>query len=225
MRITAKQLRAARAMLGLSQVEFANRSGTAKQTIVKVESDTETVKQGTLDKIISTYELEGIEFTAHGVEEKNNITILHDHEGFSMFLDDVYETSLRFGTSESPTPVYLCNVVHANWIKWMGPEKWEAHTKRMIQDQDVMDVRIIVREGDYDFPAQAYSQYKWVKEEQFNERSFYSYHDKLAFLSFREDSAKITVMRQADFAESFQTLFLNTWNHVAVDPKRSLDVR
>lgn len=218
MRITAKQLRAARAMLSLSQEEFARRAKTAKQTIVKVESDSEGVKQGTLEKIVTTYELAGIEFTEGGVKEKSNIVELYDHDGFSMFLDDVYETSVQFGTPDHPTPVYLCNVVHANWIKWMGADKWEAHTRRMTLDRERIDVRIIVQEGDTHFPAIAYSQYKWVKEEQFNARSFYSYHDKLAFLNFREDSAKITIMRQADFADGFRTLFLNTWEHVAFDP-------
>ncbi|MEL7119665.1 MAG: helix-turn-helix transcriptional regulator [Bacteroidota bacterium] len=221
MRITAKQLRAARAILSISQEEFAKRAKTAKQTIVKVESDTAGVKQATLKKIITAYELAGIEFIDDGIREKNNIIELYNHYGFSRFLDDVYETSLQFGTTDNPTPVYLCNVVHANWIKWMGLDRWEAHTKRMTLIRHLIDVKIIVKEGDNHFPAIAYSQYKWVKEDQFNTRSFYSYHNKLAFLNFHENSAKITIMRQSEFADGFRTLFLNTWDHVAFNPVKA----
>lgn len=219
MRISADQLRAARAILGMSQEEFGRRAKIAKQTIVRVESDPESVKQGTLAKIVTAYELAGIEFVTGGAKKTSNIIELYNHEGFAVFLDDVFETILAHGTPENPTQVFLSNVVHANWTTWMGEKRWKAHTDRMTHHKDIMDVRIIVKQGDKHFPASDYSQYKWVSGSQFNARSFYSYHDKLAFLNFKKNSVKITVMRQPEFAEGFRTLFLNTWEHVAIDPR------
>lgn len=201
-----------------SQAELAMRAGVSKDTIVNVENDGYRPKLDTVAKIIEVYELAGLAFANGGVVEASNIITLHDHEGFSSFLDDVYNTAINFGTTETPLPIFLSNVVHENWLKWMGPERWAAHADRMCQSRTLMDVRILVKEGDWNFPARAYSQYKWVREEQFNDRSFYSYHDRLAFLNFQPKHAEITIMRKPEFAEGYRTLFLSTWDHVATVP-------
>jgi len=201
-----------------SQVELAKRAGVSKDTIVNVENDEYRPKLDTVAKIIGVYELAGLAFTNGGITEANNILTLYDHDGFSAFLDDVYHTAMTYGTLERPLQIFLSNVVHKNWIKWMGPQKWTAHAERMFKNRDIMDVRILVQEGDWNFPAKNYSQYKWVTEEQFNDRSFYSYHDRLAFLNFQPERAEITIMRKPEFAEGYRTLFLSTWNHVALDP-------
>ncbi|MEL6720789.1 MAG: hypothetical protein AAFP82_18950 [Bacteroidota bacterium] len=97
------------------------------------------------------------------------------------------------------------------------------HTQRMIASKERMDVKILVKENDWNFPAHAYAQYKWITENQFNDRSFYSYHDKLAFLNFQPDGVNITIMRQVEFAEGYRTLFHNTWEYVAKSPPRRGD--
>ncbi len=81
-----------------------------------------------------------------------------------------------------------------------------------------MDVRIIVKEGDYDLPAREYSEYRWIPEEIFSDNSFYSYHDRLAFLNFREDNVEIMIMRHEEFAQGYRNLFLIAWEKVARPP-------
>lgn len=218
MTVTYKQLRAARGLTMWTQIDLAERTGLSLHTIKNLENNKGKTKQDTINKIITAYQLAGIEFVKGGVVEASTLIFMNGHQGFSDFLDDVYTTAKTYGTFENPTQVFLSNVVHENWIKWMGPEKWKNHTERMTRDKSLMDVRIIVKENDWNFPAAAYSQYKWVKEDQFNDRSFYSYHDKLAFLNFREDDVEITIMRQPEFAEGYRTLFLNTWHYVAQIP-------
>lgn len=220
MYITVKQLKAARSLMSWTQADLAMRAGVNIDTIKNIENERGKPHQSTLEKISRAYELAGIEFIRGGVKEADNLVFLRDHEGFSTFLDDVYHTAISHGTKEKPTEVFLFNVVHENWVIWMGEEKWKAHTNRMTRYKDKMDVRIIVRENDWNFPAEAYSKYKWVSEDQFNNQSFYSYHNKLAFLNFKDETAEITVMRQPEFAEGYRTLFRNTWNHVAIDPHR-----
>ena len=201
-----------------SQAELAHRAGVSKDTIVNVENEDYRPKLDTVTKIVRVYELAGLRFSDGGVIEASNILTLHDHDGFSAFLDDVYHTAIAFGSQANPLPIFLSNVVHKNWLKWMGPEKWGEHAKRMYENRSVMDVRILVKEGDWNFPAKGYSRYKWVSEEHFNDRSFYSYHDRLAFLNFQPNHAEITIMRKPEFAEGYRSLFLSTWDHVAVDP-------
>ena len=93
-------------------------------------------------------------------------------------------------------------------------------TKPMAENKDIMDVRIIVRENDWDFPASAYSQYKWVPAKMFNDKSFYSYHDKLAFLNFKGDDVEIMIIRHPDFAEGYRNLFRISWDQVATFPNK-----
>lgn len=219
--ITPSQCRAARALLNWGQPELGQRCSIHKQTISNFESERSTPSKGTLEKIIDVFELAGVEFIKGGARERDHVTTLTGRDGFSAFLDDVYQTATQNGSKKTPCEIYLSNVIHDNWIKWMGAEKWKKHIKRMTDNKDIMDVRIIVKEGDNNFPAESYSQYKWFPAPLFNDKSFYSYHDKLAFLNFEKDDVKITIMRQFEFAEGYRTLFEIAWNQAKTPPKFS----
>lgn len=214
---TPAQCRAARGLLNWSQPDLARLCDMHVQTISTFEQDIGTPSKRTIRKITDVFIAHGIEFLeGDGLRRRESpITILRGADGFEAFLDDVYNTAIRYGTKEKPVEIFLSNVQHMNWIKWMGEEKWANHVARMTQDQAVMDVRIMVKEGDKNFPAKAYSKYKCVPADMFNDKSFYSYHDKLAFLNFQKDDVEITVMEQGDFARGYRQLFLATWNNTA----------
>lgn len=218
--VTSSQCRAARGLLNWSQPDLATRCGMHVQTISAFEQDTTTPSKRTLKKITDVFITHGIEFTnSDGLRRKESpITVLHGSDGFESFLDDVYNTAIQYGTKHAPVEIFLSNVSHINWIKWMGDEKWANHVVRMTRDQSVMDVRIIVKEGDRNFPAKAYAKYKWVPAHMFNDKSFYSYHDKLAFLNFQKDDVEITIMQQGDFARGYRQLFMAMWNNIGKDP-------
>ncbi|MCB1532856.1 MAG: helix-turn-helix transcriptional regulator [Alphaproteobacteria bacterium] len=219
--LTIEQIRAARALLDWSQSDLADHAGLSQTGIARIENGTNKPNSKTMQKIMSAFDLADIEFLGTtGVKKRTGeVKTYHGPEGFSFFLDDVYNTAIQHGTAENPTEVFLSNVVHENWIKWMGPEKWKNHTDRMTKDQAVMDVRILVKEGDKNFPTKAYSQYKWLPEGLFNDKSFYSYHDKLAFLNFMNDDVEIMIMHHSDFAEGYRNLFRVAWDHIAIDPE------
>ena len=221
MSITTAQIRGARGILNWSQQDLAQRTGISATSIGAIENGQTTPRESTLSTIRKTLENSGIEFLGfEGVRVQNSyVQTLKGSEGFSAFLDDVYQTAVTNGTEKNPTPVYLSNVVHENWVKWMGPDRWENHTRRMTQSKTVMDVRIIVKEGDVNFPAQAYSQYKWFPKEMFNDKSFYSYHDRLAFINFKNDDVEIIVIKQPAFAEGYRALFLIAWENFAIEPR------
>ncbi len=203
-----------------SQQDLAQRTGISATSIGSIENGQTTPRESTLSTIRKTLENGGIEFVGlDGVKIQNDyIRTLRGGDGFSAFLDDVYQTAVANGTEKNPTQVFLSNVAHENWVKWMGPDRWENHTRRMTEKKNVMDVRIIVKEGDYTFPARAYSQYKWFPKEMFNDKSFYSYHDKLAFINFKNDDVEIIIIKQPAFAEGYRTLFLIAWDNFAITP-------
>jgi transcriptional regulator with XRE-family HTH domain len=222
MSITTAQIRGARGILNWSQQDLAQRTGISATSIGSIEIGQTTPRHNTLETIRTTFERNGIEFLGlEGVRVQSNyVTRLTGSDGFSAFLDDVYQTAIAHGTPEKPTEVFLSNVLHENWIKWMGPDKWKNHTRRMTESKDVMDVRIIVKYGDWNFPAQAYSQYKWFPQEMFSDKSFYSYHDKLAFLNFTDGNVEIMIIKQPEFAEGYRNLFRIAWDHVAIEPTK-----
>lgn len=214
----ARQLRVARSFLGWTQQDLALQVGLSKDTIRNIENERKQAKQETIDRIIRTFELAGVEFIKGGIKEADAVVRMNGADGFWDFLTDVYQTIVKHGRDSQPLQVFLSNVVHQNWIRCIGVEKWQIHTNRMLAIKSKMDVRILVKEKDWNFPARSYAKYKWVAEQQFNDRSFYSYHDKLAFLNFQLDRVEITIMRQAEFAEGYRYLFQNTWDYVAKEP-------
>jgi transcriptional regulator with XRE-family HTH domain len=219
--ITTAQIRGARGILNWSQGDLSDKTDISATSIGSIENGLTQPRESTLAVIQKAFEDAGIEFLGlEGIRFRTSyVQNFSGVQGFSDFLDDVFQTAIIEGTKEKPTKIYLSNVVHENWIKWMGKDKWANHTKRMTEHKDVMDVRIIVKEGDNNFPAASYSQYKWFPEELFNDKSFYSYHDKLAFINFFEDDVQITVIQQSAFSEGYRTLFDIAWDKVAMMPK------
>ncbi len=214
---TIEQIRAARALLGWSQGDLADHAGLSQTGIARIENGTNHPNSTTLEKIRTAFDKADVEFIEEsGVKKRTGeVRTLSGPNAMSDFLDDVYETAVIHGTPEKPTEIFLSNVVHQNWITWMGEQKWKTHTERMIKDKDIMDVRIIIKAGDKNFPAQNYAKYKWIKEEFFNEKSIYSYHDRLAFLNFRPEGVIVNIMKQSDFAKGYRDLFLIAWDTVA----------
>ena len=217
---TIEQIRAARALLNWNQEDLANAAGLSQTGIARIENGSNNPTSTTLDKITAAFDGAGVEFIDGGVRTfKAQVHSYYGHDGFSFFLDDVFHTALKYGSTEKPTKIYLSNVVHENWVKWMGNEKWKNHTDRMTQHKNIMDVRIMVREGDINFPAKNYAQYKWFPKDNFRANSFYAYHDKLAFLNFDKDNVEILIMQEQSFARGYRDLFLIAWDNVAQQPK------
>lgn len=220
MTITTAQIRGARGILNWSQHDLSERTGISATSIGSIENGASIPRENTLNAIKKAFEMEGIEFLAYeGIRLQNNvIQNLKGKDGFQQFLDDVYATITRFGTTQKPLQVFLSNVNHENWIKVLGDEAWKRHADRMKEDKSLMDVRILVKDGDTRFPANEYAQYKWLPIDRFNEKSIYSYHDRLAFIDFKVDDVEIVIIRQPAFAEGYRSLFNIAWDTFAKNP-------
>jgi predicted transcriptional regulator len=65
--ISPAQLRAARALLGWSAADLAERSGLSYPTVQRAENGTTDARSSTLNKMLDTFQAAGIRFVDHGV--------------------------------------------------------------------------------------------------------------------------------------------------------------
>ncbi len=214
--ITPTQMRAARAMLDVSQGHVADHLGIAANTLSKIESGQSDVSVSRNTDIQNFYEREGIAFTDNdGVMwSREEITIYDGQTQFNEFLDDIYQEAKGVGGE-----FCLFNAKPDNWIMLAGSEKYHAHAARMAKLQNGFKAKITVKEGDKNFISESFAEYRWVPEDMFNEKSFYAYADKIAFMNFDGDNSRVLVLKHPDFADGFKNLFNIAWTMVAKVPK------
>ncbi len=88
----------------------------------------------------------------------------------------------------------------------------------MVAIRDNYTLRITAVEGDTLLIASPYAEYRWISSTMFNDRSFYAYGSKLAFLNFGDDYVQIFVLNQLEFAQGFMGIFDIAWQHAAHKP-------
>ncbi len=216
--ITPTQMRAARAMIDVSQGHVADHLGIAANTLSKIESGQSDISMSRNSEIQRFYEREGIAFTENdGVRwAREEIFIYEGPEQFQNFMDDVYEVAQTTGGD-----FCVFNTKPDNWIALMGQEKYESHSKRMANLGDSIKVKITARKGDSNFISKGFAEYRWVSEEMFNEKSFYIYGDRIAFMNFDTQDiqkSRVLVLKHLEFSNGFRTLFNIAWEQVAERP-------
>ena len=211
--ITPTQMRAARAILDISQAEAAKLLGIAPNTLSKIESGQADPPTSRVAEIQKFYEDRGIEFT-EGDGTRRRQSYVHRYagiEGFRAFMDDVYETSKKYGGE-----LCLFNTQPSLWHKYLGKEWYQMHTARMGEIHPPLRVRIAIREGDdsFIFPI---AEYRWIPKDKWKDKTFYAYGPKLGLLNFKGDEdIEILVINEAEFADSFRVLYEMAWQNETV---------
>jgi transcriptional regulator with XRE-family HTH domain len=216
--ITPTQMRAARAILDISQGEAAKLLGIAPNTLSKIESGQADPPASRIDEIQKIYEAQGIEFT-EGDGARRRQSYVHRYsgvEGFRAFMDDVYETSKKYGGE-----LCLFNTQPSLWLKYLGREWYSMHTERMGKIEPRLRVRIAIREGDdsFIFPI---AEYRWIPKDKWKDKTFYAYGPKLGLLNFKGDEdIEILVINESEFADSFRVLYEMAWQNETTKPLKS----
>lgn len=214
--ISSSQCRAARALLNWSQPDLATRCDMHVQTISNFESDNSTPSKTTLSKITNILEQAGIAFLDDDGVRRRQLAVqqYQGSEGFRAFMDDIYQTLKDKGGD-----MCLLNARPDFWLKWLGKEWYETvHIPRMEALLDKIDFRVTIREGDYNFIGNRFGEYRWIPEKIWDDNSFYSYGDKIGFLSFDNNTVEILVLHQKKFAENYRFLFNLVWDQYSIIP-------
>ncbi|MCL2469938.1 MAG: helix-turn-helix transcriptional regulator [Alphaproteobacteria bacterium] len=215
--ITARQIRAARALLGWDASVLAQKAGITKEAISRIEGEKVRPHERTLVKLFQAFDEAGIAFTPQsGVQLKQqNVDVLEGTPGFARFYDYIYEYLSNHGGE-----VCISGVKEALFLKYHG-EYAQAHIKRMaklVNQRQDFRMRILVEEGDTDFTSSNYAQYKWQPKEHFSPAAFYVFGENIALISFDHDPAPLVVLiRSSSLAISYKRAFDLAWK-MAIDP-------
>lgn len=212
---TIEQIRAARALLGWSQGDLAERAGLSQTGIARIENGTNQPNSQTLAKICGAFDKADVEFIAEtGVKKRTSeVRTLYGVEGFKEFLDDVYSVAKTEGGA-----ICLHNANPDNWGKWLDKEWWEYHSNRMSDLGNRISARITCEEGTRNFISSEFAEYRWIPSDMFNDQSVYAYGDRLAFVNFGETSLSINVLKNKAFSLGFVALFDIAWKNAAKIP-------
>lgn len=205
--ITPIQMRAARAILDLSQAEAAKLLGIAPNTLSKIESGQADPPASRIQEIQNYYVGKGIEFIdGDGARKKQqNVRIFEGQNNFWLFFDDVYDVA----KNHSNPDICITNVKEAEFDRWLAQYE-PIHNERMTQLKG-HKLRVLLKENDVHLTSSSYCQYRWMKASQFADASLYLYGDKSAFIQFQQNNVVVTLVESAAVTNSMRKMFEAVW--------------
>lgn len=210
MALTPEQIRAATALLGMTQKSLSEATGITRANLNKFDKGQCKFRIDTMEKLKSFFDNNNIHFTENNGAEfkpKEDIIELYGHHGFVTFMDDVYEVAKTQGGE-----ICVSNVNERHWIKWMHKDLYEKHAARMKEIPN-LSFKIFIEEGDDFFIADKFGEYRHVPSEFFNDQSFYVYGDRLALIAFEDKDVRINIIHSKGWAQSFRRLFNFAWHY------------
>lgn len=204
---TIEQIRAARALLDWSQSDLADKADLSQTGIARIENGTNQPNTQTLNKIRAAFVAAGIEFLGtRGVQQRTNeVKVLHGHEGFIEFLNDVHHVAATNGKNKE---IVVNNVSEDLFLFW---EKDFAHVHQARMESAGAKYRIIIEEGDKNFTASKYAEYRFIPSEYFRSISYYIYGDRAALIDFSKESVTVYIIQSQAIADFYRDEFNRVW--------------
>ncbi len=172
-----------------------------------------------MKKIVQALNDAGVEFLENsGVRFKlKNFGVLEGYAGFQKFNDMVFEHVRAKGGD-----VCVSGVDERQFAKYRPVG--DSHRSRMAEiarQREDFEMRILVKEGDYNFTATKYATYRWSPKEYFSPTPFYVFGDTLALISFENDPAPLVLLIQSgQFAEAYRQSFNFAWANAKEPPQK-----
>jgi DNA-binding XRE family transcriptional regulator len=213
--ITGRQIRAARALLDISQDDLANAAGLTKQGISKIEDGSVQPREGTMTDIQRVFRDKGIEFTEdQGVKFKpSGLEVFEGPERFDEFYDFLYEYLKHNGGEVclSISDQSLLDKCRKN------PELHYKRVKALYEAGVIKKFRILASKSEY-MHHPLFSVFKLQPEGGISPTGFWAFGDCLALISFvHHNPPYVVLLRSATLAEAYRQAFNVTWA-VAKDP-------
>jgi transcriptional regulator with XRE-family HTH domain len=210
--IDSKQIRAARGLLDWSRPDLVKVTGLSLEAVKNAEDPETNPRQTTLEAIQAALEKEGVEFTNQsGVRLRaDGVEVLVGKKGLCNFFDGVYE----FVKVHGGTIMQLGIDENLFWA--MGEEYSTFHRSRMadlVKQRRDIQVQAIICEGDTNFIASDYNQYRWMPKELFAAVPFYIYGDCLGIMNFQTIPAPTIILHNfKSITDAYRKQFEVMWN-------------
>jgi DNA-binding XRE family transcriptional regulator len=202
--LSAAQCRMARALLGWSQPELAERCGVNTQTISNFEREVGNAEARTAVRIAMVVEAAGVRLlSSGGIEPRSDlVTVLEGDDVNGQVLEDIYQSLKGSGgevliaglaevAPDDPRREFVA--VHVERLKAAG-----------------ISERMLLKEGDRNFIAPR-SWYRYVPHDRFVGTPFQVYGDKIAMKDWGPPM-RIVVVHHARFAQTMRNLFDVVWD-------------
>lgn len=210
--IQIHQIRAARSLLDWTQDYLAARTGLSKFSIANLEGGKTSPQKGTIDKIIKSLELAGIEFIEDGVRLKKDSLIIVDGEGWYLrLLDDVHQSILKQEKRE-------LLIEFADETK-SPPEVIE---KIKTMRNDGVEMRILICEGNTNIIGPL-EEYRCIPVNYFENYVSLIYADKIAVCT--EGNMRAVIIKDQLLAKTRRNMFDITWGLLPKPKKSTSQVR
>jgi len=214
MRLVAKQISAAMALVGMTQDEVAIAADMARPSLNRILNEDAVAKDDTLRKIRIALEARGVEFIGNiGVQwAQHHIRTLSGVDGLKTFFDDV-----RSVAKHTDEEIAICGFSEDYFEKKLG-EYLDYHRKEMTTFGNVY-MRCLIEENDYNVGASEYCKYRWQAKKNFSNVPFYIYGDRTAIIatSAPEDPL-VLLIRNPAISQAYRRQFGAMWD-VAIEPK------
>lgn len=205
--ISPAQSRAARGLLDLSQTKAAMLMDVSQSSLSYFENEELAYdhKLTFIHKVWRFYDENNIEFGVNdGVRWKSTgLKTLKGYEGFKSFIQDVYET-VKLGGD-----VCVTNVDESQFQELFG-DYGADYMEKMSQIEN-LNFRILVKEGDDNFLASRYAQYRRLPSQYFGSVPTYTYGTKRAEIYFDYDPVEVLVIDNPQSADAQRKHFEMMW--------------
>lgn len=219
MRLTGPQIEAAMALAGITREALCKQAGIAKKTLNDTLNDKTSYRETTINKIRDIIETHGVEFLPNeGIRRKPvAVDILTGSEGLREFFDGVHEYASKHGGT-----IVQFGVDETTFVKTITPEFSQDYLKRMTdvsRKRGDLEVLAIICEGDTNFVASDYNEYRWISKDVFQAVPFYIYGETLAIMDF--DTAPgptIMLLKSRAITNAYRKQFQAFWKMAYVPP-------
>ncbi|MDX9689760.1 MAG: hypothetical protein RBT70_04740 [Alphaproteobacteria bacterium] len=206
--LSARQVKAARALLDWSQKDLAYAARLSVATVRKLELGHISPHEQTTRLIYQAVEDAGLEFIdSDGVRRKlEDISVFCGIDGTDQFLNDIGETTRSAGgellivASSLDELENVCGKGECPKLDGLLKKDAALSIKCLLME---------VREPQLSTP---HMQFRTISKQYVDSVSFYVYGDKYAVIPTDKDSCpKITVVKSTSVAESFRRQFFSLW--------------
>lgn len=215
--IVGRQIRAARALLDMSQDELAEAAGLTPQAIRKIEGGDVQPREGTIADITRVFDERGVEFIEdEGVKVKSDsVTKLEGFENFKFFMDQVYDAATRSYSYDGTKPICICDLDNTLFRKYLK-DYYPVHVARL-KELDGLKIRCLSADVDKNHaPDAKYLEYRYLKELQTVSTPFYVFDDKFALIDFNtQNPPRILMIQSSLMARSYRDQFEVMWKNAA----------